>query len=362
MVNDKTARGQTAKKMKHNLIGKTVFSPRTVFIGFMACSGFFAMLTLAAGAQDSGPLSSPSSSSSPAAPAASRNDMPGGDGASDLATPDEDSEKNRKTIAALERRIRELEGEVLDLRVMVGTLSSLRQPPVPVVPGGPRAMDGGPSPSSMPWQNEAGAGSVSAQGAQPSANARPSLPPSPPVMAPEEPAARQPDISTRVYGPSDRQASRSSPVVPGNENAAGTGGRKPVSRGNDIDAQTLYKDAYSHMLRRDYASAQNAFASLVKNYPQSRMAGNAQYWLGETFYVRGQYRPAADAFLKAYRNYPGSMKAPDSLMKLALSLARLGQKGAACKTFDELDAKFPNAPSHVRQRAGMEKRRAGCAD
>ena len=114
------------------------------------------------------------------------------------------------------------------------------------------------------------------------------------------------------------------------------------------------------MLRRDYASAQSAFGALIKNHPQSRMAGNAQYWLGETYYVRGKYRPAADAFLKAYRNYSNGIKAPDSLMKLAFSLARLGQKGAACKTFSELDLKYPNAPNHVKQRAGMERRRTGC--
>jgi tol-pal system protein YbgF len=90
------------------------------------------------------------------------------------------------------------------------------------------------------------------------------------------------------------------------------------------------------------------------------MAGNSQYWLGETFYVRGKYRKAADAFLKAYKTYPDSVKAPDSLMKLALSLARLGQKDAACKTFGELDSRYPNAPGHVKQRAGMERRRAGC--
>ena len=114
------------------------------------------------------------------------------------------------------------------------------------------------------------------------------------------------------------------------------------------------------MLARDYDSAERAFQSLIRNHPDSTMAGNAQYWLGETYYVRNMYREAADSFLKAYRQYPNSVKAPDSLMKLAFSLARLGQKEAACRTFDELDDKYPNAPSHVKQRAGMEQRRAGC--
>ena len=176
---------------------------------------------------------------------------------------------------------------------------------------------------------------------------------------------KRPDVQEDGFS-SDRMASvepgargeTAGPMAPAGE--SGQMATKPVPEPANTDAQALYKDAYSHMLRRDYASAQNAFGALVKNHPQSRMAGNAQYWLGETYYVRGKYRPAADAFLKAYRNYSNGIKAPDSLMKLALSLTRLGQKGAACKTFDELDTKYPNAPAHVKQRAGMERRRAGC--
>ncbi len=183
-----------------------------------------------------------------------------------------------------------------------------------------------------------------------------------PEVPPKRPDVREDGFDSNRMASVERGASSepAGPTVPqGDVERASTG--PVVAEPINSDAEALYKDAYSHMLRRDYASAQNAFGALVKNHPQSRMAGNAQYWLGETYYVRGKYRPAADAFLKAYRNYSKGIKAPDSLMKLALSLTRLGQKGAACKTFDELDAKYPDAPGHVKQRAGMERRRAGCS-
>jgi TolA-binding protein len=76
--------------------------------------------------------------------------------------------------------------------------------------------------------------------------------------------------------------------------------------------------------------------------------------------VRGQFRPAAAAFLKGYQDYTKSQKAPESLLKLAMSLHRLGQKDAACSSFRELATKFPTPPAHVRSLAKTERQRSGC--
>ena len=96
------------------------------------------------------------------------------------------------------------------------------------------------------------------------------------------------------------------------------------------DAQTLYQQGYGALLQKDYAGAEGAFRGLVRAYPDDPLAGNAQYWIGETYYVRGQYKNAADAFLKGYKKYKSSEKAPDTLLRLGMALAELGQKDAAC--------------------------------
>ena len=111
---------------------------------------------------------------------------------------------------------------------------------------------------------------------------------------------------------------------------------------------------------QDYGAAEVAFKTFLQNHPRNALSGNAQYWLGESFYVRGQYKNAAGAFLKGYTVYSKSVKAPDSLLKLAMSLKRLGQKQAACETFAELGVRFPRAPAHIKQRARTERRRSGC--
>ena len=112
--------------------------------------------------------------------------------------------------------------------------------------------------------------------------------------------------------------------------------------------------------KQEYGAAQHAFADFVGKYSKHPLAGNAQYWLGETYYVRGRYKDAAGAFLAGYRKFAASAKAPDSLLKLAMSLDRLGQKSAACSSLGELGAKFPGAPSHVKRRALQEQRRLRC--
>jgi tol-pal system protein YbgF len=121
-----------------------------------------------------------------------------------------------------------------------------------------------------------------------------------------------------------------------------------------------YETAYGYLLQQNYGAAENAFDEFLKRYPNDPLAGNAQYWLGEAHFVRGQYKAAANAFLKGYQTYAKSAKAPESLLKLAMSLDRLGQKDAACSSYTELNGRFPNAPAHVKTRAQGERQRLGC--
>lgn len=129
---------------------------------------------------------------------------------------------------------------------------------------------------------------------------------------------------------------------------------------SNANAKQEYETAYGHLLRQDYGAAEAAFQDFLKAYPNDQLAGNAQYWLGETHFVRGNYKSAASAFLKGYQTYAKSNKAPDSLLKLAMSLERLGQKDAACSSFGELVSKFPEAPGHVKEKAASEQRRLKC--
>jgi tol-pal system protein YbgF len=138
----------------------------------------------------------------------------------------------------------------------------------------------------------------------------------------------------------------------GYPSAAGAGG--------DRGPEDAYEAAINQLKRGQFDVAEADFSSFLQRYPTHNLAGNAQYWLGETFYVRGAYRQAAEAFLTGYSTYSSSTKAPDSLLKLGMTLAALGQQEQACATLGELNRRFPSATQAVKQRAQLERTRAGC--
>jgi tol-pal system protein YbgF len=125
------------------------------------------------------------------------------------------------------------------------------------------------------------------------------------------------------------------------------------------DPEVSYERSYENLLRRQFGDAEAGFRGFLEKHRDHSLAGNAQYWLGETYYVQGEYKQAAQAFLTGYRDFPKSRKAADSLLKLGLSLDRLGQKQQACAAYSQLDDQFPKA-TEARKRAQTELKRAGC--
>ena len=154
------------------------------------------------------------------------------------------------------------------------------------------------------------------------------------------------------------------------DGAAAVGGCWNTAAGDDGGSAARWRHHQPEAALRDRlwlpvcsattAPPKSAFDDFLKRFPTNLLSGNAQYWLGETHFVRGQYKAAAGAFLKGYQTYTQSAKAPDSLLKLAMSLDRLGQKDAACSSYSELNTKFPNAPQSVKARAQSERQRVGC--
>jgi tol-pal system protein YbgF len=121
-----------------------------------------------------------------------------------------------------------------------------------------------------------------------------------------------------------------------------------------------YNDAFDLVKKADYPGAETALKAFVEHHPTDRMAGSAQYWLGETYYTRGRFAEAASAFAEGYKRYPKSPKAADDLLKLAMSLARTNQKQNACLALAQLEQDFPHPGGAVKEHAATEKKRIGC--
>jgi tol-pal system protein YbgF len=146
------------------------------------------------------------------------------------------------------------------------------------------------------------------------------------------------------------------PPTPPGKMSLGAGQVLPVG-----NSQQQYDYARALLIQQDYAGAEKAFTAFVNTHPDDKLAGPAQYWLGETYYVRGNYDQSAKAFAEGYQRYPKSDKAPDTLLKLGMSLAQLKRTKDACVLYKELDVKYPSASASVKQAAQRERQRAGCA-
>ncbi len=130
--------------------------------------------------------------------------------------------------------------------------------------------------------------------------------------------------------------------------------------------EAQYEFAYGVLLQAqreqsDFGRAEQALRAFISANPTHRLAGNAQYWLGETYYVRRDYQNAAATFAEGLQKYPKSDKAPDNLLKLGMSLAQLNRKPDACGALAELNKRFPNAAPQIKTTAQRERTRLGCA-
>lgn len=124
--------------------------------------------------------------------------------------------------------------------------------------------------------------------------------------------------------------------------------------------KTAYDAAYDLLRKNQYAQAENAFRTFMTDYPDSPLVGNANYWLGETYYVRGDYETAAGIFADGFTKYADNTKAPDNLLKLGLTMSTLGKKEEACTALLGLAETFPKATASLKQRAADEAKKLAC--
>ena len=110
----------------------------------------------------------------------------------------------------------------------------------------------------------------------------------------------------------------------------------------------------------DYETAELALREFVDNNSEHDLAGNAQYWYGETFRVRQLYQDAATAYLNGYQKYPKSKKAPVNLLKLGVTLVQIGEKEQGCLMISGVLDQYPKASQAVVEKAKYEKQKFNC--
>ena len=114
-----------------------------------------------------------------------------------------------------------------------------------------------------------------------------------------------------------------------------------------LTPESLYEKGFSLVREAKYENAEKVFREFLSNYPEHVLASNAQYWLAETYFTRGEFSQSAKLFAKGYQDFPKSPKSPDNLLKLALSLYKLDKKDDACLSLMQLKKEFIISPKNT---------------
>src|SRR5690348_15992757 len=107
------------------------------------------------------------------------------------------------------------------------------------------------------------------------------------------------------------------------------------------DQQAAYSAAFKSLTGGDYVSASRGFRAYIQQYPDSALAPNAYYWLGESYYVTQNYQVSLQTFQTLLATYPNSDKAPDALLKIGYAQAEMKQYDNAKATLTAVMNKYP---------------------
>lgn len=139
-----------------------------------------------------------------------------------------------------------------------------------------------------------------------------------------------------------------------------SGGLKDLQPEKTATAKQLYQMGLEALKTDDSQKSAQMFNLILEKYPTDKLAGNAQYWLGEVYYKDKDFTRAAVAFGKGYEQYKDSAKGADCLLKLGFSMEQLDKKKEACAAFTNLPTEFPNADKSILEKAVEHATKVGC--
>lgn len=124
--------------------------------------------------------------------------------------------------------------------------------------------------------------------------------------------------------------------------AAATGAAAGAAGATDT-GRTAYDHAFSLLQQGSYDQAQTAFSDFLTSYPDSPLADNAEYWLGEARYVSRDFDGAVNAFQQVVSKYPQSQKVSGALLKMGYSYYELSQWDKSRQALEQVVQKYPQS-------------------
>jgi tol-pal system protein YbgF len=112
---------------------------------------------------------------------------------------------------------------------------------------------------------------------------------------------------------------------------------------NQLSEDGIYQSAKQAYDQGDFEAAREGFNKLITQYPTSKNADNAQFWIGEIYYHEKWYEKAILEYQKVIEIYPKGNKVQASLLKQGFAFLNLGDKSNARLILSELIKKYPKS-------------------
>jgi tol-pal system protein YbgF len=111
---------------------------------------------------------------------------------------------------------------------------------------------------------------------------------------------------------------------------------------------------------RDYNGGKNdlatqEFSDYIKFYPNTDLAGNSYYYLGELQFKQANYQQAVQSYDQVLQNFPSGNKAASAQLKKGFALLELGKQDDGVSELRHLIQRYPHSPEALQARDRLRK-------
>lgn len=124
---------------------------------------------------------------------------------------------------------------------------------------------------------------------------------------------------------------------------APTGGGAAAPRATTLSAEQAYAAALRMFRAREHGQAVLDFLDFLARHPKHPLAGNAQYWIGEAYFLQRDYRQAIVEFEKVLEHGLRKPKVADALLRTGMAWQRLRDTHRAVDLWKRVMREYPKS-------------------
>ena len=129
----------------------------------------------------------------------------------------------------------------------------------------------------------------------------------------------------------------------------------PSSEETPQGEREAYLEALNLLRGKNFSGAAREFSGFLRTFPNSPLAANSQYWLGECYYGQRRFQEAIDEFERVFTFYSDSNKVPASLLKIGYSHLELRQPTMARSVFQQLVRAYPQSSAAIKAHGRLQE-------